>query len=447
MAYLLVPHKVTDTAATVWVGAINQSLAPAQLLLNGSNQHVRWAGKRWTSQSNMYTLEYQRVTVSGLKPRTSYSLALRVGGSVEAKGAVSTLPTMLPSRPEKPFTVLLGSCFCAPRDEEGAVGNTYFHLPPDERPDVKILCGDQVYLDYPTEQFLLRVRPHTAAEMEIKFFENYVRVWTQSGTAAGFNELLRNGANYFSSDDHELWNNAPNWAPLVLDSWTATGRENWLRIGRELYHAFQSESPVEQFSVNPLSFCIADTRLNRDRNRQNFMLDEDLQTVGAWIRGLQGPGVLVLGQPIFSERKNFWGRFTDWNLPNYGQYGDLVQLLRSSKYNLVILTGDVHYGRVASCSLAHGVELIEIISSPTALVSDVVGKNWKRAPDFFPAGEMPGVVKAPVRTERAFTLTDNHFLTLQFSLSGARVKMTAKAWLTTNSGTKPIPRVVYDRPF
>jgi hypothetical protein len=316
-------------------------------------------------------------------------------------------------------------------------------LPADERPDVKILCGDQVYLDHPTERFLLQT--HTAAEMEIEFFENYMRVWGQSGIAAGFQELLRDGANYFSADDHELWNNAPSWATLIRDSWTRTGRENWLRIGRELYHAFQSASPVEQFSVSPLSFCIADTRINRDENLKNFMLDADLIKVGAWINGLQGPGVLVLGQPILTEGKGFWGRFSDWSLPNYQQYHHLVQLIRSSKYTIVILTRDVHYGRIASCSLNQGVELIEIISSPTALVNDLVGKKWKQAPDFFPAGEIPGVVKAPVRTEKGFTLTDNHFLTLQFAASGARVNMTVKAWPTINPGSLPTSRVVYER--
>jgi hypothetical protein len=445
MAYLLVPHGVTDRTATIWVGAINQSLNQAQLLLNGNDQHIQWAEKTWTSRNHMYTLRYQRVTLTGLEPRKNYAVELRVGGTVEAAGQVRTLPTMLPSPPDDPFTVLLGSCFCAPRDEEGAVGNTYFHLPPRERPDVKILCGDQVYLDHPAGHFLRYT--HTADEMEMKFFENYVRVWTQSGIAAGFRELLRNGANYFSSDDHELWNNAPSWATVVRDSWTPTGREQWLRIGRELYHAFQAESAVEQFSVRPLSFCIADTRIDRDGNLQKFMLDADFQKMGAWIHGLQGPGVLVLGQPILTEKKGFWGRFSDWNLPNYAQYRDLVQVIRSSNHSIVILTGDVHYGRVASCSLTPGVELIEIISSPTALVNDLVGKKWNPAPDVFPASDMPGVAKAPVRTESAFTLTDNHFLTLQFSRSGAQVQMTVKAWPTSNPGSKPTSRVVYERPL
>ena len=55
----------------------------------------------------------------------------------------------LPTFEEKPFTVLLASCFCKREDDEGAVGRTYAQLPAGSRPDVKILCGDQVYLDDP----------------------------------------------------------------------------------------------------------------------------------------------------------------------------------------------------------------------------------------------------------------------------------------------------------
>ena len=54
---------------------------------------------------------------------------------------------------------------------------------------MKILWGDQVYLDYLTERFLLQT--HTAAEMEIEFFENYMRAWGQRGITTGFRELLR----------------------------------------------------------------------------------------------------------------------------------------------------------------------------------------------------------------------------------------------------------------
>jgi hypothetical protein len=63
--------------------------------------------------------------------------------------------------------------------------------------------------------------------MESLFVENYVRTWTQSFPAAGFQWLLRDGANFFVSDGHEYWNNAPTAATAITDTWTAVSREAW----------------------------------------------------------------------------------------------------------------------------------------------------------------------------------------------------------------------------
>jgi len=163
-----------------------------------------------------------------------------------------------------------------------------------------------------------------------------------------------------------------------------------------------------------------------------------------WVSGLQGPGVLVCGQPIFAERVGFKGRFTDWNLPNYAQYPRLVELLSSAQHSIVILTGDVHFGRVATCRLPSGQELIEVISSPLSLVDKAVGGSWKRAPDFFPAINVPGIVSAPVRTE-TYAVTSNHFVTVEFSAIGSAVSMAARAWPITESGEIEKSSVVFER--
>ena len=195
MSFLLVPHQVSGTAATVWVGTLdekNVSQRPVRLELEGGNE-VRaieldasvW--ETWESfrpeDAKSYplvdrllhlasvlkappvrrTLDYQRVEVRPLRARTSYSLWLcvddeRVIGSERylREGRVTTLPAALPTRGEKPFTLLVGSCFYGPEDREGLVGGTYYYMPEDQRPDVKVLCGDQVYLDNPWRETTLK---------------------------------------------------------------------------------------------------------------------------------------------------------------------------------------------------------------------------------------------------------------------------------------------------
>ena len=101
--------------------------------------------------------------------------------------------------------------------------------------------------------------------------------------------------------------------------------------------------------------------------------------------GLQGVGVVVIGQPIFSAKAGFFAsRFADKNLPNYKQYEDVARILSRTQRSIIVLTGDVHYGRVASCNLGPNVSIYEIISSPTALVNPAVGGKWDAPPGNFP---------------------------------------------------------------
>jgi hypothetical protein len=452
MAYLLVPLGVSATEATVWIGAINDSLTAVQLV---SQPRITQTPRpveqgHWASQTGKYTVDYQRVTLGGLEPRTTYALELLVNGVSETsflereflRAELTTLPDRLPTAFEKPFTVLLGSCFCTGQDQAGTVGRTFFQLPAGDRPDVKILCGDQVYLDAPWIQYLLHT--HTPAELEHRFFETYLDAWMQTGVASGFRKLLMVGANYFCSDDHEFWNNAPNRASYVLDTWPLFDeREAWFTSARTLYQIFQTPSTVTTFSVGTLSFCIADTRINRRANRTRFMENVDLQVVDTWIRNLQGPGVLVIGQPVLSEQTTFLqGYFADWTLVDFDQYVALTQRLAQAKHSIVVLTGDVHFGRIARCTMASGIDLMEVISSPLALVDKEAEGHWIEAPPF-PAFEIPGMVKAQTRTEQAFRFNEGHFLTLEFSAAGAFVNITVKLWPIVHDGGLPHPTVVY----
>ena len=83
-------------------------------------------------------------------------------------------------------------------------------LPEEWRPDFKILCGDQVYLDSPWKHYLWHT--HGEADLERRFFDIYWRTWAGDRRKRGLRSLLADGANYYSPDDHELWNNAPNRA-------------------------------------------------------------------------------------------------------------------------------------------------------------------------------------------------------------------------------------------
>lgn len=425
MAFLVIPNEVYGNDATVWVAAINESLDPTTTVLEyGSNQKPLNAGWRdFQTADGKNRMRYQRVNLNNLSPRQSYSLALRVGGELKADGSITTLPYRLPAAGERPLTVLLGSCYYGRDDKAGAVGQTYTQLPNDARPDMKFLCGDQVYLDNPPQDFL---NPFNGKSwLQARSFKTYFDTWTQSTPVGGFGRMLKHNANFFSSDDHEYWNNAPDIGLNVpLFTMTAGKRRDWWEIAHELYQVFQTSTdwPVK-FKVEPLSFCIADTRFNRGSGGGDFMLPAAFEDVGTWAANLEGPGVLVVGQPFFENT----GSIKDYGLPDFkNQYERLKQFLRQSRHTIVILTGDVHYGRLAVANLRPelGTKLYEVISSPMQVVLGAPGK-YQAAPQVF----------GSVTSQPEFSLGRNHFLTLEFTAPSAqRASMLVRFWPIIKNG-------------
>jgi hypothetical protein len=173
------------------------------------------------------------------------------------------------------------------------------------------------------------------------------------------------------------------------------------------------------------------------------MLPADLQLVDAWVRELSGPGVLVIGQPLLQTSTGFFkGHFGDWNLPDFSQYHELVQIIGRSRHSLVVLTGDVHFGRVARSSLRSGAELIEIISSPMSLVDEKARGTWTAAPASFPIARPSTMVPAAlgrsgVVTEGDFAPTESHFLTLEFTRRGPGTRLRLRFWPVFRGGAPP----------
>ncbi|MEO8604525.1 MAG: hypothetical protein ABI629_18280, partial [bacterium] len=306
--------------------------------------------------------------------------------------------------------------------------------------DIKVLCGDQVYLDQPSLEY--QTHTHDAADLQRRFLDTYLRTWSPGAPSGGLAEILRDGANFFASDDHEFWNNAPEFATLIRDSHSAAGRQQWLAAARRVYDVFQSDAAVTIFDVGALSFCVLDTRVDRGEGLSQFMTSANLQRVQGWIAALRGPGVLVLGQPLFCKPSGtVVGTFVDFSLADYGQYGGLAAMVNQTAHDLVVLTGDVHFGRVAECRLLNGQRVVEVISSPLALVSELVGRAFEEAPPRFPARAIPGVPSAPVTT-RAFRETRDHFLTLEFGADGHQVQLVVKNWVV-GAPTGQASAVVY----
>ena len=420
--FFLIPHEVTSTSLTLWVAAVDEASPLDALRLAPQLPGEQPPGNvgQWPLNTQQPRVRHHEIVVTGLAPRRSYGFSLMRGATAVAHARATTLPVELPDEGDGRFTVLLGSCFSRLEDPHGRVAKTFREVPQPDRPDVKFLSGDQVYLDSPYKFYL--ARPHSVEVLREKFLEHYTETW-----AKGLADLLAEGANFFCSDDHEFWNNAPNPAPHLHDTLPFIGHPSeWWNAARELYCAFQNARPIQRFDVPPLSFLIADTRMNRSRRETNFMRESDLDAVEQWINALNGPGVLLLGQPLLQTTTGFFrGHLFDWNLPDYDQYQRLTRIIGACRHSLVVLTGDVHYGRIASSPLRSGAELIEIISSPMSLVDPTAKGKWESVPErVAPAALAP----TGIFTKPDFAPNDSHFLTLEFTRRGVGANLKLRYW-------------------
>ncbi len=457
MGIILVPHTIEQQEAKLWIAATADTTSPPEdvsVFLLPGNKEIKLSKGNWRSVTAGGALKpalrrvfIQTVTIPNLQPNTTYKVTTREG----TRARFSTLSISLPQEGQRPFTVLLTSCFHQGNDQEGRIGRAVKLLPEDFRPSVKILCGDQVYLDLPAHEDF----PDDEAWLAENFLSKYLLTWGQKGPVdEGYQTLLETGGTYFTADDHEFWNNFPNWATLVNNTWTPGGRERWKKVATALYQDFQSDEPSKaghprRFNVGRLSFFIADTRVFRQEGDENFMHKADFEKLQQWIQELKGPGVLVLGQPIFHKPAGwFSGRFGDRALSNYKQqYPDLVRTLFQAQHSILVLTGDVHYGRVASCILRSGprpVELIEVIASPSSLVSPITTGEPQDAPLRFPPEPIPGLVQSDTRTlyktptrkilSKLKEVAKDHFATLRFTERAGRVRVQVRYWFTENQG-------------
>lgn len=236
----------------------------------------------------------------------------------------------------------------------------------------KILLGDNLYMDVPGDSWF---RSNAIDDT----LNRYLRYFLESG----YGEVLSTLPTLATFDDHELWNNFPERVPWL----SRTHGDDRLRYGSagiECLDAFQSVlNPKKSrshrsfvFEEAPcVSFFFADTRSERERwgsGSSRMMPEAALAALEGWARNLDRPGALVMGQPLWIEK----GDWKDYNLPSFGdQYERIWQALARTRFDVVVLSGDVHFSRIVRIDVndprggsSAGLPrpIYEIVSSPAS---------------------------------------------------------------------------------
>ena len=204
--------------------------------------------------------------IHSLQPGTEYTCELLVKGTVRAIGIARTLPRSLPSTngTSRPFNVFVGSCYFLPNDPNKKVPAAYMKLwnHAQWRPDVKFLCGDQIYFDCPPTDFFYVSPSDPQAWIRKRLTQKYRQTWRT------LDPLLSRGITYFLTDDHEYWNDYPD---KMNGGWvfaTHTAHDYLKRRTEAFANDFQwAGAPAEGFQIGNLNFWVLDTRRHRSLNQ------------------------------------------------------------------------------------------------------------------------------------------------------------------------------------
>lgn len=445
MLYLM-PHLVTQHSARLWLcarGVDRAQLGSISLRVNGIDVPVPekdWQGfppksaTAWRPSGAM-PLHYQFIDKGTLKSDRVYEASASLNDSEPVQARFETLPEQLGDE-TKPLRVLLSSCYFTGNKRSRLASSLFSQLDRNGlRPHLRIWAGDQVYLDAPWYEFA--IKSHSVAELEQLHSAAYARTWFAD---QGLSTILAQGANVFCTDDHELWNNAPHPSAVARDTSDSAKREAWLAMARALGQTFQGDTANgRRFRVPPLDFFVLDSRVNRGGCCERLFSEAQWRQLRAWAAEPSGLGVLVLGQPIFESASKRRGSFGDYRLADYERdYVELMDLLGRSARSTIVLTGDLHFSRIAWSSFPAGAtasnerRVTELISSPLSLVAggrllSLFGA-WAAAPAKASLPAQHSFSGTTMHTDEALHSSAEGTMLLEFYRRGQRVFCTVSHW-------------------
>jgi hypothetical protein len=316
---------------------------------------------------------------TGVATNARHVVRCKLAGAAPAELETWTLPASFDELDDRELRVLLVSCYHASQDPGGLVGATAAGLA-KRRIHLSLLLGDQVYLDLPT----LRDFHDDSEWLARKFEDDYRANWSGDGYA----RVLDVAPSVSSPDDHEFWNNYPHRSPIIGNTWKKEGRERWKAAALAAYAGFQRNGATPpgravRIDVAPLSILVTDARSTRDEGAKFLLTPPARAELSEWVASVNrrdGFGMVVTGQSLWCKKASaLQGQVADYELPNYGDYEEIVATLLRLRHDTAWITGDVHWGRtIRALDALRGRQLFELISSPSSLVANVASDWWKR---------------------------------------------------------------------
>lgn len=344
------------------------------------------------------------------------------------------------------LNMVLASCFY--RDNNQLVTAAPLAKPfmsVDGLPHVKMLCGDQIYLDLSNGGWY----PHKLNDLW--------RLYDEQWRDARFIAWMSRGGNLCMADDHEFWNNFPSQKRAGKISFIFSEPPEGIARKMEdaflIYQAVLNADPADLLKNNPLNrerlHCfefpgdLAPKRLRErfamqvlDTRTRRTALDDESSTkqftAPQWLRETQqrianrnGPCLLVTSQSMLDR-----GGGSESNLADYqGQFDALWNTVWNNPHQMLLLTGDIHWSRAQSfkseeTKLTH----YEVVSSALARIS-LPTLKW---PDLNSTVKWDDHSVSATRTADCYV--EHTYATLSFSTHDWGLRAVVRWWEINGNG-------------
>lgn len=315
----------------------------------------------------------------GEAPGNNHQLRVIYKGQVSNTARSRTLP----ASPDG-LQMVLASCFYAANSQlQAATPLPDQYLPPYSPPHVKMLCGDQIYLDLSWGGFVPRTN--------ISIWDRYEEQWHSEDFLA----WMANGGNLCIADDHEFWNNYPSTVRVTpwLNKLFKAPSQPFVQQMHEAFIIYQGvlnanpdklrTDPGQPLKLDDLycfefpgddtppefskyfNLLVLDTRTQRSTKPGQFTNPVWLNTVTTKITTCIGPTLLVTSQPILAQPGGPEANLSDYS----NQFALLWEAIWKSQHQVLLLTGDIHWSRAQRFKSQYtGIQHYEIVSSALARI-------------------------------------------------------------------------------
>jgi phosphodiesterase/alkaline phosphatase D-like protein len=368
----MVPGRHGRDSAVWWVDAFNRSVEVG----GRRGLHVELtAGGMPVGRVRQVLLDpvRERWLIAAEDLPEGAALTLRVASSLA--GPWATLSTRTLDSKAAEFTVATGSCFALGKDPKGVIAAGYRALLARRPVDLRVLTGDQIYMDRDprdgTYFGLMAGAPY--AEPNVSPMQRYEHQWRDPR----WRDFLSATPTLCLSDDHEFWNDYPRRPPYLVYPKTADvaafgaafdvyqsalnvrpaglpadPAQAAAAVRQGLWRSVRMDAPL-------VSVMLLDTRTRRQAPgaTATFTSAANLDMLARWAKELTRPGVLFLGQPVSEAApQEHYGvdldQHVDSALRHYpAQYKALCAILADAARDVLVVSGDVHWSRLRALDL------------------------------------------------------------------------------------------------